>query len=76
MLLFANLSDTLMFSVMKSGAGGIWAVSSLFHSRFSLLDSNKAQPERLAEVVGSTPTLSIFSYEGTTALNQVCSREL
>jgi len=30
----------------------------------------------IAEVVGSNPTRSISYYEGTTILNQACSREL
>jgi hypothetical protein len=40
-------------------------------SSLSLLDrKQKEQPfPRLAEVMGSTPTLSISYYEGTTALN-------
>jgi hypothetical protein len=47
-------------------------------SSLSLLDRRqKEQPfPRLAEVMGSTPTLSISYYEGITVLNYACFRQL
>ncbi|HYY39946.1 MAG TPA: hypothetical protein VE692_01720 [Nitrososphaera sp.] len=37
---------------------------------------NKEAVDELAEVVGSTPTVSIFIYEVTAALNPACSGKL